>query len=118
MVRQGFKAKVQEMLPGHRLTARTADDGSPVVEDVEAAAYTVPTDAPEGDGTLSWDSTTLVAVRARCGATTGLGYTYGSPTPAQVVAKQLADVPVTEWLTRDGVQAANCVRRDTMVRLS
>lgn len=92
MVRQGFKAKVQEMLPGHRLTARTADDGSPVVEDVEAAAYTVPTDAPGGDGTLSWDSTTLVVVRARCGATTGLGYTYGSPTPAQVVAKQLADV--------------------------
>ena len=30
------------------------------VEGLEAGAFTVPTDAPESDGTLSWDSTTLV----------------------------------------------------------
>jgi hypothetical protein len=29
------------------------------IEDVTVAVYTVPTDAPEADGTLSWDSTTL-----------------------------------------------------------
>ena len=28
--------------------------------DVTAAAYTLPTDAPEADGTLAWDSVTLV----------------------------------------------------------
>jgi hypothetical protein len=28
---------------------------------VDVSAYTIPTDAPEGDGTLRWDSTTLIA---------------------------------------------------------
>jgi L-alanine-DL-glutamate epimerase-like enolase superfamily enzyme len=65
-------------------------DGEPVVDAVEAAAYTVPTDAQEGDGTLTWDSTTLVVVRARSGDTVGLGYTYGAAATAQVVRDQLA----------------------------
>jgi len=30
------------------------------VEKVNVSAYTIPTDAPEGDGTLRWDSTTLI----------------------------------------------------------
>ena len=30
------------------------------VEQLTTAAYTVPTDAPEADGTFAWDSTTLV----------------------------------------------------------
>src|SRR5919197_377853 len=32
------------------------------VESVSVSAYTVPTDAPESDGTLEWDSTTIVVV--------------------------------------------------------
>ena len=32
---------------------------------VDAAAYTVPTDGPEADGTLSWDATTIVVVTVR-----------------------------------------------------
>ena len=32
----------------------------PAIESVAAEVYTVPTDAPEGDGTLTWDATTLV----------------------------------------------------------
>ncbi|MFI9387479.1 enolase C-terminal domain-like protein [Kutzneria sp. NPDC052558] len=45
---------------------------------VEAAAYTVPTDGPEADGTLSWDATTIVVVTVRTRAgTTGIGHTYG-----------------------------------------
>jgi hypothetical protein len=51
----------------------------PRADAVKAALYTVPTDAPEGDGTLAWDATTLVLVRARSGDTTGIGYTYGAP---------------------------------------
>jgi len=52
-------------------------DGHEITE-VEAAAYTVPTDGPEADGTLSWDATTmvLVTVRTRAGVT-GIGHTYG-----------------------------------------
>jgi len=31
-----------------------------VVDAVDVAVYTIPTDAPEADGTLSWDSTTML----------------------------------------------------------
>jgi L-alanine-DL-glutamate epimerase-like enolase superfamily enzyme len=54
--------------------------------------YTVPTDAPEADGTLSWDSTTMVVVEARAGGTTGVGWTYGPGAVAAVVADRLAGV--------------------------
>ena len=40
---------------------------TPVVERVDSAVFTVPTDAPEADGTLAWDSTTLVLATVRCG---------------------------------------------------
>ena len=36
---------------------------------VSAHAYTVPTDEPESDGTLAWDSTTLIIVTVRAGGT-------------------------------------------------
>lgn len=39
---------------------------------------TVPTDAPEADGTFEWNSTTLVLVELSAGNKVGLGYTYGS----------------------------------------
>ena len=47
------------------------------VERLDVHAVTVPTDAPEQDGTFDWDSTTIVIVEARAGGETGLGYTYG-----------------------------------------
>ncbi|MGW2367549.1 enolase C-terminal domain-like protein [Streptomyces sp. NPDC001667] len=62
----------------------------PAVDSVETAVYTVPTDAAEGDGTLTWDSTTLVLAEVKCGDVTGLGYTYGAPATAQVIDQQLA----------------------------
>jgi len=43
---------------------------------LRAAAYRVPTDAPESDGTYEWTATTLVLVEAAAGGRTGLGYTY------------------------------------------
>jgi hypothetical protein len=46
------------------------------VESLAVSAFTVPTDEPESDGTLEWDSTTIVVVEARAGDETGLGYTY------------------------------------------
>jgi L-alanine-DL-glutamate epimerase-like enolase superfamily enzyme len=62
------------------------------IEAIDAAAYEIPTDAPESDGTLAWDSTTLVVVRAHGGGRTGLGYTYAGPTAAAVVTGKLAGV--------------------------
>ncbi|UXY30835.1 enolase C-terminal domain-like protein [Streptomyces sp. HUAS TT20] len=65
---------------------------SPVVERVDTAVYTVPTDAPEADGTLAWDSTTLVVATVACGSVTGLGYTYAPAATARVVDDLLVGV--------------------------
>ncbi|WP_329406871.1 mandelate racemase [Streptomyces sp. NBC_00704] len=65
---------------------------TPVVTGVDTAVYTVPTDAPEADGTLAWDSTTLVLATVRCGDATGLGYTYAPAATARLVDDLLADV--------------------------
>jgi hypothetical protein len=46
------------------------------IDEILVSVYTVPTDAPESDGTLAWDATTMVLVEARAGEVTGLGYTY------------------------------------------
>ncbi|MEA2744317.1 MAG: hypothetical protein QOG25_2688, partial [Acetobacteraceae bacterium] len=40
----------------------------------------VPTDGPEADGTLAWDSTVIVVVNVEAGGITGLGYTYAART--------------------------------------
>jgi L-alanine-DL-glutamate epimerase-like enolase superfamily enzyme len=79
--------------------------GMTTIERVDAAAYTIPTDAPESDGTIEWDSTTLVLVTAHGGGRTGIGYTYAGPAAAQVVTGTLAGTvcgrdaatPVASW---------------------
>jgi L-alanine-DL-glutamate epimerase-like enolase superfamily enzyme len=72
--------------------ARPGTDDSPAIEGVTAAVYVIPTDAPEGDGTLAWDSTTMVLVTARAGGQEGIGWTYASGAAATVVAEVLAGV--------------------------
>jgi L-alanine-DL-glutamate epimerase-like enolase superfamily enzyme len=62
------------------------------IDDVRAAAFTVPTDQPEADGTLTWDRTTLVVVQITAGGERGLGYTYSAPGAAQLIEQQLAPV--------------------------
>lgn len=62
------------------------------VERVEVSAYTVPTDSPESDGTLRWDSTTMVLVEARGGGERGLGYTYGDVAAGTLIESKLAEV--------------------------
>ncbi|MDQ3850517.1 MAG: mandelate racemase [Actinomycetota bacterium] len=62
------------------------------VEGLDVSVYEIPTDAPESDGTLEWESTTIVVVEAHAGGRTGLGYTYGPRAIASFVADQLADV--------------------------
>lgn len=56
---------------------------------VDVSAYTVPTDAPEGDGTFEWDQTTLVVCEVHAAGVVGFGYTYGNQAAA-LVADQLA----------------------------
>jgi len=64
------------------------------VEKVTARAYTVPTDAAEGDGTTAWSDTTLIVVQAHCGDTVGTGWTYGPPACAALTDGLLAPVVV------------------------
>ncbi|MCQ9165986.1 MULTISPECIES: enolase C-terminal domain-like protein [unclassified Arthrobacter] len=65
-------------------------DADPAVEELKTAAYKVPTDAPEGDGTFAWDSTTLVLVQASAGGVTGLGWTYGPAACSALVGEVLS----------------------------
>ncbi|MFZ1923842.1 MAG: enolase C-terminal domain-like protein [Xanthobacteraceae bacterium] len=64
--------------------------GGPPIQKVQASAYRIPTDNPEADGTLSWDSTTLVVVRVTAGDREGLGYTYADATVASLAKDFLA----------------------------
>ncbi len=60
------------------------------VERLDVSAYEIPTDAPESDGTLEWDSTTIVVVEAHGGGKSGLGYTYAPAAAGALVEEKLA----------------------------
>ncbi|PND58150.1 mandelate racemase [Mycobacterium sp. ENV421] len=64
----------------------------PLIEDLQVATYTVPTDGPEADGTLTWDATTAVVVHVHADGTSGMGWTYSSPAAGSVVIEHLAEV--------------------------
>lgn len=61
------------------------------IEHVTASAYTVPTDAAEGDGTLDWHETTLVLAEAKAGNVTGIGYSYTHAAAAELINSLLAE---------------------------
>ena len=69
--------------------AEDADDAGRV-ERIDVAAYTVPTDLPEADGTLAWDSTTVVVVQVFLrGRESGLGFAYGHPAMVRLIDETL-----------------------------
>src|SRR6202000_2348583 len=65
---------------------------APHIDSVEVRAYTIPTPAPESDGTLEWSSTTLVAVHVRSGKARGFGYSYADTATAALIRDRLANV--------------------------
>lgn len=72
------------------------------IDEVTARACTVPTDAPEADGTIEWSSTTMVLVQAHSGDTVGTGWTYGPAACAGLVSDLLRDA----LLGRDAMAVA------------
>ncbi|HEX6964284.1 MAG TPA: enolase C-terminal domain-like protein [Gemmatimonadaceae bacterium] len=62
------------------------------IERLDVSAYTIPTDAPEADGTIAWDSTTIVIVEASAGGIRGLGYSYAHEAAAVLIERTLARV--------------------------
>ena len=61
---------------------------------VTPSAYTIPTDRPEADGTLSWDETDLVLVEVGDGDHVGIGWTYAGTGAVRVIEDHLATVVV------------------------
>lgn len=80
------------------------------VQALSVAAYKIPTDAPEADGTIQWSSTTLVLVEIRAGGKQGIGYTYAHEAAAflihstlqeAVIGKNALDIAgITAFLTK------------------
>lgn len=62
------------------------------IERINVSAYKVPTEALESDGTLSWDSTTLVLVEAQAAGITGIGYSYADTATATLIRDKLIGV--------------------------
>lgn len=61
----------------------------PAIDAAKVSAYKVPTDTPESDGTLQWDSTILVLVELAAGGVTGLGYSYADTATARLIQDKL-----------------------------
>src|SRR4051794_17279206 len=57
---------------------------------MRALAFEIPTDEPESDGTLEWDSTTIVVVEVDARGETGLGYSYADAAAVQLIESKLA----------------------------
>jgi L-alanine-DL-glutamate epimerase-like enolase superfamily enzyme len=74
------------------LTRRDASVTGPVVTAVDTAVYVIPTDAPEADGTLTWDKTIMVVATVHAGGEQGLGWSYTSAAAQAVITDMLADV--------------------------
>jgi len=73
------------------------------IEKLEVSCFTVPTDEQESDGTLEWDSTTIVIVEVVCGGKRGLGFTYAPEAAGSVVSGLLA--PIVQGRDPDDVAA-------------
>lgn len=72
------------------------------IQRLEVRSFTIPTDAPEADGTLHWKSTTLVYVRLTAGGCQGIGYSYTHRAAAALIDDQLR--PLVEG--RDAMDVA------------
>ncbi|MFZ0320681.1 MAG: enolase C-terminal domain-like protein [Candidatus Sulfotelmatobacter sp.] len=68
------------------------DKGKTKITRASLQVFTVPTDAPEADGTYAWDSTTMVLVHLEAGGITGMGYTYADESTAKLSQTLLQEV--------------------------
>jgi L-alanine-DL-glutamate epimerase-like enolase superfamily enzyme len=61
---------------------------------LDVSVFDVPLEAPESDGTLAWDRTTVIVVEPAAAGTTGLGFTYGPSACATLIHDLLEEVVV------------------------
>ncbi len=72
-------------------TLATLSTGA-AIRRVDVGAYRIPTDAPESDGTIAWDATTIVVVEVLAGGERGLGYAYADAAAAHLIEDTLAAI--------------------------
>ncbi|MGE0225961.1 MAG: enolase C-terminal domain-like protein [Acetobacteraceae bacterium] len=76
---------------GHGAGTAGGAGGKVAIGSIRGAAYTIPTDKPEADGTAQWNSTTLVVVEATGGGETGIGYTYSHDSIVRLIEEKLRE---------------------------
>jgi L-alanine-DL-glutamate epimerase-like enolase superfamily enzyme len=74
------------------------------IDSARVQAFEIPTDRPEADGTISWNSTVLVVVELSGGGRTGVGYTYSSPSIIRLLRDTL--LPAIKGFNAFNPQAA------------
>lgn len=99
----------------NRLINVSGKGDSVLIKSVKVSAYIIPTETPESDGTIEWNSTTLILVEIAAGNTTGIGYTYSNVAVAAVINSSLKKVIENQncldipWLSKKLIEA---VRND------
>ena len=95
--------KIPDLTPTHAYARLKIPDLTPIfargrdvegVRRLDSGAYTIPTSTPEADGTLEWDSTTLVTVHVDAADARGFGYTYAHAACEPVIRDLLAPIVI------------------------
>ena len=84
--------------------------GSILIKEVKVSAYKVPTDLPEADGTIEWDSTTMVLVEIEVGGKKGVRYTYAHEGAGLVIEKTLKQIVVGKDAMNIPGITSHCIR--------
>src|SRR5256886_12768548 len=79
-------------MPQHSLSPQSSVLSPLKIDSLETAAYTIPTATPESDGTLEWESTTLVAVHATADGKRGFRYSYADVSTAAFIRAHFVDL--------------------------
>ena len=76
----------------NNLNAETEEKVEIKLGNIKAKAYKIPTDKPESDGTIKWDSTTMIVVESEAAGYTGIGYTYTHSSAAELINDRLSGI--------------------------
>jgi L-alanine-DL-glutamate epimerase-like enolase superfamily enzyme len=76
----------------------------PEIEKLDVSVYTVPTEEPESDGTLTWTATTVVVAEPSAGGRTGLGFSYATGACARLIKDVLEEAVVGQ----DAMDVGRC----------
>jgi L-alanine-DL-glutamate epimerase-like enolase superfamily enzyme len=68
-----------------------------IIEALDVAAYKIPTSVPEADGTIEWNSTTLIIVEIKAAGKKGIGYTYADQSTAYLISHKLKDLVLQKY---------------------